>query len=92
MRAGTQAEIGAPLPVPEVVPALEPRLGPVRHLVVVKTRLAEHLARELEHVGLQVSVGRRDDAALHLPPQRGRLLDRQRVRGNVLGLKVDGHA
>ena len=57
VRAGAQSQVRPALPVPEVVPALEPRLRPVRDLVVAVAGLAEDLARHGEHVGLEVGIG-----------------------------------
>ena len=83
VRARAEPEVGPPLPVPEVVPALVAGPRPVRDLVVAVAGLAEQAARRLEHVGLQVGVRRRHVAARHLAAERGRRLDRERVRTDV---------
>ena len=57
--------------------------GPVRDLVVAVARVAEQPARRLEHLGLEVGVGRRRVASRHLAAERRRRLDRERVRADV---------
>ena len=83
VRARAEPDVGPPLPVPEVVPALVAGPRPVRDLVVAVAGLAEQAARRLEHVGLQVGVRRRHVAARHLAAERRRRLDRERVRADV---------
>src|SRR5207245_7194845 len=55
--AGAQADVRPTLPITEVVYALEARTGPVRDLIVAVAGVAEHLARQQEHVGLQIRIG-----------------------------------
>jgi hypothetical protein len=52
--------------------------------------IGEQLAREVEHIGLQVRLGPRHQPRLDLAAERRGLLDRERVRGHVLGAERDG--
>ena len=85
MRAGAQPDVRPALPVPQVVHALEARAGPVRDLVMAVAGVAKHVAGQQEHVGLQIGIGSGHLAGRDLPSERGRRLDRERIRRDVLG-------
>src|SRR3990170_5808266 len=57
MRACAEPPVRPALPVAEVMDALEPRLRPVRDLVVLVAGVRQEGTGELEHVRLEVGVG-----------------------------------
>ena len=52
--------------------------------------VAEHVAGQQEHVGLQIGIGSGHLAGRDLPSERGRRLDRERIRRDVLGAEGQG--
>src|SRR3954468_14988978 len=53
------------------------------------SRMAEQLARELEHVGLEIRIRLPNGPGCDLSTERRRGLDREGVRGDVVGLEGD---
>ena len=83
MGAGSDPQVPAVAPVLHVVAAAAPRGRPVGDLVVVVPGAAQQLPRQAVHVRSQVGIGVRDTAILHPSGQRGALLQRQGVQGEV---------